>query len=162
MSLEIERKFLVFNSEYKTLSFQKKYIKQGFLNSDKNRVVRIRIIDEKAFITVKGKSSDDGTTRYEWEKEILLEEACQLISLCEEGIIEKYRYYHKVENHVFEVDEFLGDNLNLTIAEVELKNKRALFSKPSYLGKEVTGDEKYYNSNLSKNPFKYWHKKTSN
>lgn len=162
MCLEIERKFLVVNSEYKTLSFQKKYIKQGFLNSDKNRVVRIRIIDDKAFLTIKGKSSEDGTTRYEWEKEILVEEASQLMSLCEEGIIEKYRYYHKVENHIFEIDEFLGENLNLIIAEIELRDKNNSFSKPIYLGEEVTGDEKYYNSNLSKEPFKYWHKKTSN
>lgn len=156
MNLEIERKFLITNTNFKKESYQKKYIQQGFLNTDKNRVVRVRIIEEKAYLTIKGVSDKSGTSRFEWEKEISLQEAKSLMNLCEKGVIEKYRYFHKLENHVFEIDEFLGDNDGLIIAEVELKNKNEVFIKPSYLGKEVTGDEKYYNSNLSKIPFKDW------
>ena len=156
MNLEIERKFLITNTNFKKESYQKKYIQQGFLNSDKNRVVRVRIIEEKAYLTIKGVSDKSGTSRFEWEKEISVQEAKVLMNLCEKGVIEKYRYFHKLENHVFEIDEFLGVNEGLVIAEVELKNKNEVFIKPSYLGKEVTGDEKYYNSNLSKVPFKDW------
>lgn len=156
MGLEIERKFLVINSDYQNLSFQKKYIKQGFLNSDKNRVVRIRIIDDKGFLTIKGVANPNSITRFEWEKEISLNDAKELMKLSEEGVIEKYRYYHKVNNHTFEIDEFLGDNEGLLIAEVELGNENEIFEKPSYLGQEVSKDEKYFNSNLSKHPFKNW------
>tara|TARA_R110002074_G_scaffold141650_12_gene288108 strand:+ start:743 stop:1216 length:474 start_codon:yes stop_codon:yes gene_type:complete len=156
MNLEIERKFLITNTNFKKESYQKKYIQQGFLNSDKNRVVRVRIIEEKAYLTIKGVSDKSGTSRFEWEKEISVQEAKVLMKLCEKGVIEKYRYFHKLENHVFEIDEFLGDNDGLIIAEVEIKNKNEVFIKPSYLGKEVTGNEKYYNSNLSKVPFKNW------
>lgn len=156
MNLEIERKFLVTNSDYKKLSFQKKYIQQGFLNSNKDRVVRVRILDKQGFLTIKGISNTSGTTRFEWEKEIPYTEAKELMTLCEKGVIEKYRYYHKVDHHLFEVDEFLGDNEGLTIAEIELENENDFFEKPSYLGKEVTGDDRYYNSNLSKLPFKNW------
>lgn len=156
MSIEIERKFLVVNEDFKALSFQKKYIKQGFLNSHKSRVVRIRISDNTAFLTVKGISSDSGMSRFEWEKEISIEEAESLMLLCEPGIIEKYRYYHQLGKHVFEVDEFLGENQGLVIAEVEISEESESFLQPSYLGAEVTGDEKYYNSNLSKHPFKNW------
>ncbi|MFY0631979.1 MAG: CYTH domain-containing protein [Flavobacteriaceae bacterium] len=156
MGVEIERKFLVANSDYQKMSFQKKYIQQGFLNSDKNRVVRVRIIDKKGFLTIKGITNSSGTTRFEWEKEILVDEAKELMKLCEKGIIEKYRYYHKVGNHIFEVDEFLGDNKGLIIAEVELENENESFEKPNYLGDEVSGDEKYFNSNLSKHSFKNW------
>ena len=156
MGLEIERKFLVTNSDYQNLSFQKKYIQQGFLNSDKNRVVRIRIIDDKGFLTIKGVTNHNSVTRYEWEKEISFDEAKELMKLTEEGIIEKYRYYHKVNNHIFEIDEFLGNNKGLIIAEVELENENETFEKPHYLGEEVSQDEKYFNSNLSKHPFKNW------
>jgi CYTH domain-containing protein len=156
MLQEIERKFLVNNSTFKDESFKKIYIKQGFLNSDKNRTVRIRITDNKGFITVKGISNLNGTTRFEWEKEIDIKEASQLFLLCEDGIIEKNRFYVKNLNHIFEVDEFLGDNLGLIIAEIELKNEDDFFEKPNWLGKEVTGDVKYYNSVLNKNPYKNW------
>ncbi|MFD2566678.1 CYTH domain-containing protein [Pseudotenacibaculum haliotis] len=156
MGIEIERKFLVKNTSFKDLSFQKNYIKQGFLNSDKERVVRIRITDDTAFLTVKGVSNKSGTSRFEWEKEISKEEAQDLMQLCEPGIIEKYRYLHQVENHVFEIDVFLGANEGLILAEVEISNEDEQFISPSYLGDEVTGQEKYYNSNLSKNPFKNW------
>jgi CYTH domain-containing protein len=156
MSIEIERKFLVKTDTFKEESYQKKYIKQGFLNSDKNRVVRIRIADNDAFITVKGKSNRAGTTRFEWEKEIKRTAAEQLLLLCEPTIIEKTRFLVKKGNHVFEVDEFYGENQGLTIAEIELNTENERFEKPKWLGKEVTGDIKYYNSNLSKEPFKNW------
>lgn len=156
MSIEIERKFLVKNDDFKDQSFQKKIIKQGYLNSDENRTVRIRISDKKAFITIKGKSNDTGTTRFEWEKEINLREAENLLLLCEPSIIEKTRYLVKVDNHIFEVDEFYGDNKGLIIAEVELNSETEKFKKPNWLAKEVTGDIKYYNSSISKQPFKDW------
>ncbi len=156
MKQEIERKFLLKSTAFKKVSFTKKHIVQGFLNSNKNRVVRIRIIDEKAYLTIKGISEDGGLTRLEWEKEILLQEAKSLMTLSEKEVIEKYRYYHKIGEHIFEIDEFLGSNKGLFIAEVELQHRGETFLRPTYLGKEVTGQEKYYNSNLSKYPFKDW------
>ena len=156
MAVEIERKFLVKSEAFKEISFQKNYIKQGFLNSDKERVVRVRIKDDKGFLTIKGASNTSGTTRFEWEKEIDKNEAKSLFNLCEKGIIEKYRYLVKIDNHTFEVDEFLGENNGLLIAEVELKSENENFTKPEWLGKEVTGIAKYYNSNLSKHPFISW------
>jgi CYTH domain-containing protein len=156
MSLEIERKFLIKNLDFKTESFEKKYLKQGYLNADKNRTVRIRIADEKAFITIKGKSNKAGTTRFEWEKEIPFSEAEELLLLCEPSIIEKYRYFIKKGTHTFEVDVFLGDNLGLLVAEIELNSENETFEKPTWLGNEVTGELKYYNSSISKLPFKNW------
>ena len=156
MNLEIERKFLIKNDSFKEFSFQKKYIKQGFLNSDKERTVRVRIIEEKAFLTIKGKSNTAGTVRFEWEKEIPVNEAEQLMFLTEKNSIEKYRYYIKKGKHVFEVDEFLGENKGLIVAEIELSNENENFSKPDWLGKEVTGEVKYYNSSLSKLPYNSW------
>lgn len=156
MNQEIERKFLVDSNDFNSSSFKSKYIKQGFLNSHKERVVRIRIIDDIAYITVKGISNNTGTARFEWEKQISSKDANNLMLLCEPGIIEKKRYYHKVGDHTFEIDEFFGENEGLLIAEVELSHEDEFFEKPEYLGLEVTGDEKYYNSNLSTNPFKKW------
>jgi CYTH domain-containing protein len=156
MGLEIERKFLVKNQDFKQQSFKKLYMKQGFLNSDKHRVVRVRITNDTAFLTVKGISNASGTTRFEWEKEISESEAQDLMLLCEPGIIEKYRYFVNEGKHIFEIDEFLGDNEGLLVAEVELSSEKESFEIPSYLGEEITGEEKYYNSNLSKNPYKYW------
>ncbi|TCI84621.1 CYTH domain-containing protein [Tenacibaculum sp. M341] len=156
MSLEIERKFLVANTDFIVDSYQKVYIKQGFLNSDKERVVRVRIKDDQGFLTIKGKSNKSGTTRFEWEKEISKKEASDLFNLCEKGIIEKYRYLIKSDNHIYEVDEFLGDNEGLIIAEIELSSESESFQKPLWLGNEVTGEAKYYNSNLSKLSFKEW------
>jgi CYTH domain-containing protein len=156
MSLEIERKFLVKNEDFKNECYQKKLVKQGYLNSDKSRTVRVRIADDKGFITIKGKSNTAGTTRFEWEKEIDVLEAEQLLLLCEPSIIDKTRFYVKNENHIFEVDEFYSDNKGLIVAEVELNSENEFFKKPSWLGKEVTGTIKYYNSSLSKNPFKNW------
>ncbi len=156
MGLEIERKFLVNSENFKKEAFQKSYIKQGFLNSDKERVVRVRIKESSGFLTIKGASNTNGTTRFEWEKEIEKKEAERLFDLCEKGSIEKYRYLIKVGKHTFEVDEFLGDNKGLLIAEIELSNENETFIKPEWLGKEVTGKAEYYNSSLSKKPYKTW------
>ncbi|MCF6278818.1 MAG: CYTH domain-containing protein [Flavobacteriaceae bacterium] len=156
MLLEIERKFLVKNNSYKEESFKCLSINQGFLNSNRNRVVRVRVVDDKGFITIKGKSNKKGTTRFEWEKEISLKEAKKLLKLCEKGVIKKTRYLVRVENHIYEVDVFKRKNKGLVVAEIELNSESELFLKPSWLGEEVTGEIKYYNSELSKNPFKNW------
>ena len=162
MNIEIERKFLLKNNDFKKMCYDKKHITQGYLNSNKKRVVRVRIIDDLAFLTIKGVSDASGTTRFEWEKEIDLKEAKELMILCENGVIEKHRYYHKLGNHIIEIDEFLGTNKGLIIAEIELKDKDEFFLKPDYLGVEVTNNKDYYNSKLSLNPFNNWQKKTSN
>ena len=156
MNIEIERKFLVKNLNYKSESFEKKYIKQGYLNSDKNRTVRIRVSNNTGFITIKGKSNKNGISRFEWEKEIPVTEAEELLLLCEPTIIEKTRYLIKVGYHTFEVDEFAGDNSGLVVAEIELNAEDEVFEKPNWLSKEVTGDLKYYNSSISKLPFINW------
>ncbi len=155
MPQEIERKFLV-KGEYKSLSNNSFRITQGYLSSATGRTVRIRIKADKGYITIKGKSNDSGLTRYEWEKEIPLHEAEELILLCEPGIIDKTRYEIPVGKHIFEVDEFYGENNGLTIAEIELDSENESFSKPDWLGNEVTGDRRYYNSSLTKSPFKEW------
>lgn len=154
--VEIERKFLVDNGDYKAEAFQKDRIFQGYINSDPERTVRIRIRGEKGYITIKGKSSLTGMSRYEWEKEIPVEEALVLKKLCEPGEIEKIRYLVRFRELIIEIDEFLGENDGLIIAEVELQNEQTEIIKPSWMGTEVTGDKKYYNSYLSKNPFKSW------
>jgi len=154
--IEIERKFLVLNNSYITEAFKQTRITQGFLNTNPERTVRVRVKGDTGFITVKGKSNQSGTSRFEWEKEIDLTEAKQLIDLCETGVIDKTRYEVKLGQHIFEVDEFYGDNEGLTVAEVELSHENEVFEKPNWLGEEVTGDIKYYNSQLSKNPFKDW------
>ncbi|TYB78633.1 CYTH domain-containing protein [Bizionia myxarmorum] len=154
--LEIERKFLVKSEQFKTEAIRKIRIKQGFLNTDKDRTVRVRIKGEIGFITVKGESTADGVSRFEWENEISKMDAEALLKLCEKGIIDKFRYEVEVGNHLFEVDEFFGDNAGLIVAEVELKHPDEVFEKPSWLGEQVTGDIKYYNSQLSKKPFSTW------
>ncbi len=156
MALEIERKFLVTSNSFKKESFEKYAIIQGFLSTSKNAVVRIRIQDSQAFITVKGKSNKAGTIRYEWEKSITVNEAHKLLALSASTLIEKTRYLIKIKNHIFEVDEFIGDNKGLTIAEIELSSEGEFFEKPDWLGEEVTGIKKYYNVKLSKNPYKNW------
>jgi len=156
MSLEIERKFLTVSNDFKNESYKKIYMKQGYLNSNKERTVRVRIADEKAYITVKGKSNKTGTSRYEWEKEIDIIDAQNLMLLCEKNVIEKYRFLVKSDIHTFEVDEFLGENKGLVVSEIELTNENENFKKPVWLGTEVTGQTKYYNSNLSKHPFSNW------
>ena len=155
MAQEIERKFLV-NGNFKEFSTSHKRIMQGYLSSHPERAVRVRIKEDKAFLTIKGKGNQSGTSRYEWEKEIPVEEAQELMKLCEEGVIDKTRYIIPAGKHNFEVDEFFGDNEGLIIAEIELENENDDFEKPNWLGKEVTGDVKYYNANLKSNPFKNW------
>ncbi|GHC43677.1 CYTH domain-containing protein [Ulvibacter litoralis] len=154
--VEIERKFLVASEDFKDQASTQTRIVQGFLNTDPERTVRIRIKGDNGFITVKGKSNEAGTTRVEWEKEIPVHEAEQLLLLCEEGIIEKIRYEIKAGNHIFEVDEFFGNNAGLIVAEVELTTENEAFNKPSWLAEEVTGAIQYYNSQLSKHPYKSW------
>ncbi len=156
MNTEIERKFLVLNHDFIKESHKQYEITQGFLSSHKKRTVRIRITDNSAFITIKGKSNKKGTTRFEWEKEITTIEAKQLLNLCEKGTIKKTRYLVKSDNHTFEIDVFKGKNKGLIVAEVELNKENENFTKPSWLGKEVTGDVKYYNSVLSKTPYSEW------
>lgn len=155
--IEIERKFLVKSAAYKTMATIETRIVQGFLNTDPERTVRVRIRDDKGYLTIKGKGNDSGTTRFEWEQEISLEEATNLIDLCEPGILEKIRFEVPVGNHVFEVDAFLGENKGLVVAEVELQHEDESFEKPNWLGEEVTGQTKYYNSQLSKKPYSGWH-----
>lgn len=154
--IEIERKFLIISDAYKVEAFKSTRIIQGFLNTDKERTVRVRLKGDKGFITVKGKSNNNGLSRFEWEKEISKPDAESLLKLCEKGIIDKTRYEVKVGKHIFEVDEFSGDNEGLTIAEVELNSEDESFIKPDWLGEEVTGQIKYYNSQLSKEPFNTW------
>lgn len=156
--VEIERKFLVISDAYKSESIRKSHIVQGFLNSDKERTVRIRLKDDEGFLTVKGLSDDGGLSRFEWETNITKAEAEALLKLCEKGVIDKIRYDIPFGHHVFEVDEFFGDNAGLIIAEIELNDANEVFEKPNWLGEEVTGNIKYYNSQLSKQPFNTWNK----
>ncbi len=154
--IEIERKFLVTSNDYRLEARSKTSISQGFLSTDPERTVRIRIKGESGYITVKGKSNLEGTSRYEWEKEIPIKEAMQLLELCKETIVEKDRYEVEKGAFVFEIDEFLGANEGLILAEVELSNEKESFPTPKWLGKEVTGNIAYYNSQLSNHPFKNW------
>ena len=153
---EIERKFLVNSTDFLNESSTKFRIVQGYLNSNPERTVRVRIKGNKGFITIKGKGNTSGTTRFEWEKEIDVVEAEALLQLCETGIIDKIRYEIPSGKHIFEVDVFSGENEGLRIAEVELSDENESFEKPNWLGTEVTGDKKYYNSYLSENPFTLW------
>ena len=154
--IEIERKFLVLSKAFKTEAFKKTKIVQGFLNTHKERTVRVRIKGEKAFITIKGISNTEGTTRLEWEKDISVSDAEILLNICEPNLIEKKRFEVQVGNHIFEVDEFYGENEGLIVAEIELNSENETFEKPEWLGKEVTGDVRYYNSLLSKTPYRNW------
>ena len=158
MALEIERKFLVVNENFKTIAYQSIHIIQGYICREQGRSVRIRIADNVGYITIKGKSTDNGLSRYEWEKEISLDDATELLKLCNDGVIEKIRYKVKSGDHIFEVDEFLRDNKGLVIAEVELRNCDDNVILPDFIGLEVTGEIKYYNSNLLTNPYRKWNK----
>ena len=151
--LEIERKFLVLDDSYKQLSYGSSHIMQGYICSERGRTVRVRIRDERAYLTIKGPSMNGGLSRYEFEREIPLDDAQQMMRFCEPGIIDKTRWLVKSGHHTFEVDEFFGDNEGLVVAEVELAYEDEPFEKPSFIGKEVTGDRRYYNSQLRANPF---------
>lgn len=154
--IEIERKFLVTSGAFKSDALRKNHIAQGYLNSTPERTVRVRIKGGAGYLTIKGKSNETGLSRFEWEKEIPLAEAKALILLCEKGIIEKIRYEVQVGKHLFEVDEFFGENEGLLLAEVELQSESEFFEKPNWLGNEVTQDQRYYNSYISKHPFTSW------
>ena len=154
--LEIERKFLVTSAAFKEVAQKTTRITQGYLSTDPERTVRVRIKGEKGFLTIKGKSNDSGTTRVEVEEEIAVDKAHTLLSLCLPGVIDKTRYEYTVGNHTWEIDEFYGKNEGLTIAEIELNAEEEDFTTPEWIGSEVTGDNKYYNSQLSENPFKNW------
>ncbi len=156
MSVEIERKFLV-KGPFKQFAVKSFRISQGYLSSVPQRTVRIRIRDNRAFITIKGQSNLTGISRYEWEKEIPVNEARELLKICEPGIIEKKRFIVPAGNDLFfEVDEFYGENQGLIMAEIELATEDQPFDKPGWLGKEVTGDSRFYNSALSKHPVTKW------
>lgn len=154
--IEIERKFLVRSDVFKNESKRQVRIVQGFLNTDPLRTVRVRIMGDNGFLTVKGIGNDQGTTRFEWEREIPVPEAEALLKLAEPGVIDKIRYVVPIGRHLFEVDEFFGENQGLIVAEIELQNEDEPFDRPSWLGEEVTGDKKYYNSQLSKRPYGSW------
>ncbi len=155
MATEIERKFLV-KGDFKPFADKSTRITQGYLSSVPERTVRVRIKGDKGFITIKGIGSASGASRYEWEKEIPLPEVEELLKICEPGVIDKTRYLVKAGNHTFEVDEFYGENQGLIVAEIELAGEGEVFEKPIWLGEEVTGDTRYYNSMLMKNPFTRW------
>lgn len=144
------------NGDFKSDAFKATRITQGYLSSVPERTVRVRVKGDKGFITIKGIGNASGASRFEWEKEIPVEDVKALLEICEPGVIDKTRYLVKVGTHTFEVDEFYGDNEGLTVAEVELSDENEAFDKPSWLGEEVTGDAKYYNSMLMKNPYKNW------
>ena len=155
MAQEIERKFLV-KGDFKSEVFKSTRITQGYLSSVPERTVRVRVKGDKGFITIKGIGNETGASRYEWEKEIPVEDVRELLKICEPGVIDKTRYLVKNGDYTFEVDEFYGDNDGLTVAEIELPSEDAAFNKPAWLGEEVTGDVRFYNSMLMKNPYKNW------
>jgi CYTH domain-containing protein len=152
MAKEIERKFLV-SGEFRQDSPESYRIMQGYICSDPDRTVRVRVRGDKGFLTIKGRGSEDGLSRYEWEKEIPVSEAFELMALCGSGVIDKTRYLVPFGKHTYEVDVFHGANEGLVLAEIELSDEQEAFEKPSWLGEEVTGDVRYYNSKLSLHPF---------
>lgn len=158
--LEIERKFLVKTNDYKRLATSSSRICQGYICSQRGRTVRVRIRDGRGYLTIKGPSDIGGLARYEFEKEISLDEAQHLMKFCEPGVIDKTRYLVPSGKHTFEVDEFYGENAGLIMAEVELASEDEAFEKPAFIGQEVTGDRRYYNSCLLKNPFTSWNAET--
>jgi len=154
--LEIERKFLVKKGgAYKRAAFSSSRIKQGYIPAE-GATVRIRVRDDKAFLTIKARSVNGGMTRYEFEKEITLDEADHLLTLCRGGMIDKRRWLVKSGTHIFEVDEFYGTNEGLVMAEVELATEDEPFERPDFIGMEVTGDKRFYNSHMLANPFSAW------
>lgn len=158
MALEIEKKFLV-KGDFRSFSSSKSHIVQGYICSASGRTVRVRLCDEESFLTIKGPSTDDGLSRHEYEYAISREDAIGLLSLCEGGIIDKTRWFVPMnDGHTVEVDEFHGDNAGLVVAEVELQSIDEAFAKPEWMGEEVTGDRRYYNSQLREKPFSLWEK----
>lgn len=154
--VEIERKFLLNSDAFLKQYKVKNRIVQGYLSSVPERTVRVRIKGKKGYLTIKGKSNKSGLSRMEWEKEITITEAETLLQICEDGVIDKTRYEVENGNHIIEIDVFEGENKGLILAEIELQSENESFIKPNWLGEEVTGDKRYYNSYLSKIPFKNW------
>lgn len=154
--IEIERKYLIKSLDFKNHYSKKSDIAQGYLSSVAERTVRVRIKGEKGFLTVKGIGNETGVSRFEWEKEIAVTEAKELLKLCEKGVIEKTRYEVISGNHLIEIDVFHGENDGLILAEIELKNENETIEKPDWLGDEVTNDKRYYNSYISQNAYKNW------
>ena len=153
---EVERKFLVTSEDFREAAESELHIQQGFLSTDPERTVRVRLQNGSGKITVKGISDRAGISRFEWERDITSDEASMLLKLCTGTLIAKTRYCVPIGNHIFEVDVFEGANSGLIVAEVELEDPDEPFQKPSWLGEEVTGDPKYYNAQLSINTFKQW------
>ena len=156
MAVEIERKFLVVGDEYRRMAYSSDRIVQGYICRADGNSVRVRIRDGRGYITIKGPSLDGGLSRYEWEREISLAEAEDLLLLCRDAKIDKRRYLVKCGNHTYEVDEFYGDNEGLVVAEIELSDKDEAFERPPFLGREVTGEARYYNGHLTRFPYKDW------
>lgn len=156
MAIEIERKFLVTDDSYKSLAFRSDRIAQGYICREGGNSARVRVRGDKGYITIKGPSRDGGLSRYEWEKEIPVAEAMELLKICNDAIIDKVRHLVEWGGHTFEVDEFFGDNEGLVVAEVELGSTEEHFEKPGFIGEEVTGDKRYYNSRLTRFPYKSW------
>lgn len=156
-NLEIERKFLV-TGPFKDKAYDATRIQQGYIASGRGRTVRVRVRGDKGYLTIKGPSNLAGLARFEWEKEISVSDAHELMCICEPGIIDKTRYLVKSPDgrHVWEVDEFYGDNEGLVMAEIELNDENESYSKPDFIGREVTGDRRFYNSHLRQNPYKLW------
>ena len=156
-NLEIERKFLV-TGPFKDKAYDATRIQQGYIASGRGRTVRVRVRGDKGYLTIKGPSNLAGLARCEWEKEISVSDAHELMRICEPGIIDKTRYLVKSPDgrHVWEVDEFYGENEGLVMAEIELNDENESYSKPDFIGREVTGDRRFYNSHLRQNPYKLW------
>mgnify|MGYP006095122533 FL=1 len=154
--IEIERKFLVKSDEYRSDAFKVQLLSQAYLNNNPEKSVRVRIVDNEGFITIKGPSYDGGLSRFEWEKKILIDEAVELMKLCGDQLILKKRYFVKYNKIILEVDEFLNNNKGLVVAEVELKTTSQKIVLPDWIAEEVTGINKYYNLSLITNPFSSW------
>lgn len=157
MNLEIERKFLILNDQFKKESIRAIRIKQGYIAHEDGRSVRVRIAGDKGYLTIKGPSRDNGVSRLEWEMEIPKVNAEELFRICKPGVIDKIRYIVPAPNNrKWEVDEFFGENEGLVMAEIELGDPDEAYERPAWLGEEVTGDKRYYNAQLCRNPYKNW------
>lgn len=161
MHNEIERKFLVVG-EYKSLAYNRTHIEQGYFATDQGKTVRIRIRDDKGFLTIKGPVRSNGLTRYEFETELPIDDAHELMKLCLPGRVNKDRWLVKSGKHIVEVDEFFDKNEGLVIAEIELESEDEPYEKPDFIGKEVTGDPRYYNKYLLTRPYKTWESNQKN
>jgi len=152
--MEIERKFLIRDHSFISEAYKKSRIIQGYICSDAARSVRVRMRDDEAFLTIKSASNERGWSRYEFEQSIPMQDAEELLKLCQTGLIDKIRHYVKVGSHTWEVDVFHGENEGLVIAEIELRSEEESFDLPEWVGQEVSGDPKYYNMMLAKRPYR--------